>query len=80
MNVPAFISNFTDRLGANLGTRAQPHISIEGDRLTLVDGNGDTDPVMTRIEKGQAKGDEQVGDPCLDCVIVDGGDHPSQIY
>lgn len=80
MNVPAFISNFTDRLGANLGTRAQPYLSIEGDRLTLVDANGDTDPVMTRIEKGQAKGEEQLGDPCLECIIVDGGDHPSQIY
>ncbi len=80
MTLPTFISNFTDRLGANLGTRAQPYLSIEGDRLTLVDANGDTDPVMTRIEKGQAKGDEQPGDPCLDCVIVDGGDHPSQIY
>jgi hypothetical protein len=80
VNVPAFISNFTDRLQANLGTRAQPHISIEGDRLTLVDGNGDTEPVLTRIEKGQAKGEEQVGDPCLECVIVDGGDTHSQIY
>ncbi len=80
MTLPAFISNFTDRLGANLGTRAQPHISIEGDRLTLVDGNGDTEPVLTRIEKGQAKGEEQVGDPCLECVIVDGGDTHSQVF
>jgi hypothetical protein len=80
VTLPAFISNFTDRLGANLGTRAQPHISIEGDRLTLVDGNGDTEPVLTRIEKGQAKGEEQVGDPCLECVIVDGGDTHSQVF
>lgn len=80
MTLPAFIRNFTDRLGANLGTRAQPYLSIEGDRLTLIDANGDTEPVMTRIEKGQAKGEEQIGDPCLDCIIVDGGDHHSQIY
>jgi hypothetical protein len=78
--LPSFLQNFTDRLGSNLGTRAQPHLSIEGDRLTLIDSNGDSETVMTRIEKGQAKGDEQIGDPCLDCVIIDGGDHPSQIY
>ncbi len=78
--VPAFISNFTDRLGANLGTRAQPYLSIEGDRLTLIDGNGDSEPVLTRVEKGQEKGEQRIGDPCIDCIIVDGGDHPSQIY
>lgn len=75
--VPAYLLNtgipdFTDRLGANLGTRAQPYLSIEGDRLTLVDTTGDTRPVLTR--------DAKTGDPYIDCVIIDTGDHHSQIY
>ncbi len=75
--VPAYLQNtglpdFTDRLGANLGTRAQPYLSIEGDRLTLVDATGDTRPVLTR----DAKND----DPYIDCVIIDTGDHESKIY
>ncbi len=75
--VPAYLQNtglpdFTDRLGANLGTRAQPYLSIEGDRLTLVDMTGDTRPVLTR--------DAKTGDPYIDCVIIDTGDHESKIY
>jgi hypothetical protein len=77
MQLPAYLQNsnlpdFTDRLGANLGTRAQPYVSIEGDRLTLVDTNGDTEPVLTV--------DKQTGDPYLDCVIIDTCDHESKIY
>jgi hypothetical protein len=77
MNLPAYLQNsnlpdFTDRLGANLGTRAQPYLSIKDDRLTLVDSNGDTEPVLTR--------DEKTGDPYLDCVIIDAGDVASKIY
>jgi hypothetical protein len=77
INLPAYLQNsnlpdFTDRLGANLGTRAQPYVSIEGDRLTLVDTNGDTEPVLTV--------DKQTGDPYLDCVIIDTCDHESKIY
>jgi hypothetical protein len=66
------IPNFTERLGANLGTRAQPHVSIDGDRLTLVDTTGDMRPVLTR--------DPKTDDPYLDCVIIDAGDHESKIY
>jgi len=77
MQLPDYLKNttlpdFTDRLGSNLGTRAQPHVSIEGDRLTLVDANGDTEPVLTR--------DQKTGDPYLDCVIIDAGDVASKIY
>jgi hypothetical protein len=75
--VPAYLLNtgipdFTDRLGASLGTRAQPYLSIEGDRFTLVDATGDTRPVLTR--------DAKTGDPYVDCVIIDTGDHESKIY
>ncbi len=66
------IPNFTDRLGANLGTRAQPYLSIKDDRLTLVDATGDTRPVLTR--------DAKTGDPYIDCVIIDTCDHESKIY
>ena len=73
LQLPAGISTeFSDRLGANLGTRAQPHLSIKDDRLTLVDANGDTEPVLTR--------DEKTGDPYLDCVIIDACDVASKIY
>ncbi len=75
--VPAYLQNtglpdFTDRLGANLGTRAQPYLSIKDDRLTLVDSSGDKRPVMTR--------DAKTGDPYIDCVIIDTCDHESKIY
>lgn len=75
--VPSYLQNtglpdFTDRLGANLGTRAQPYLSIGGDRLTLVDAIGDTRPVLTR--------DAKTDDPYIDCVIIDTGDRHSQIY
>lgn len=77
MQLPAYLQNaglpdFTDRLSSNLGTRAQPYLSIKDDRLTLVDSNGDTEPVLTR--------DEKTGDPYLDCVIIDAGDVASKIY
>ena len=73
LQLPAGISTeFSDRLGANLGTRAQPYLSTKDDRLTLVDANGDTEPVLTR--------DEKTGDPYLDCVIIDAGDVASKIY
>jgi hypothetical protein len=75
--VPAYLLNtgvpdFTDRLGANLGTRAQPYLSIKDDRLTLVDTSGNKRPIMTR--------DAQTGDPYIDCVIIDTCDHESKIY
>ncbi len=75
--VPAYLLDtgtpgFTDRLGANLGTRTQPYLSIKDDRLTLVDATGDTRPVLTR--------DAKTGDPYIDCVIIDTGDHESKIY
>ncbi len=75
--VPSYLQNtgpldFTDRLGANLGTRAQPYLSINDDRLTLVDSSGDKRPVMTR--------DAKTGDPYIDCVIIDTCDHESKIY
>jgi hypothetical protein len=77
MQLPAYLQtvglpDFTDRLSSNLGTRAQPYLSIKDDRLTLVDSNGDTEPVLTR--------DEKTGDPYLDCVIIDAGDVASKIY
>jgi hypothetical protein len=77
MQLPTYLQNaglpdFTDRLSSNLGTRAQPYLSIKDDRLTLVDSNGDTEPVLTR--------DEKTGDPYLDCVIIDAGDVASKIY
>lgn len=73
LQLPAGISTeFSDKLGANLGTRAQPYLSTKDDRLTLVDANGDTEPVLTR--------DEKTGDPYLDCVIIDACDVASKIY
>jgi len=75
--LPAYLQNtgtpnFTDRLGANLGTRAQPYLSIKDDRLTLVDTTGDTRPVLTR--------DPKTGDPYIDCVVIDTCDYESKIY
>ncbi len=77
VQVPAYLLNtgipdFTERLGANLGTRAQPYLSIKDDRLTLVDATGDTRPVLTR--------DDKTGDSYIDCVIIDTCDHESKIY
>jgi hypothetical protein len=75
--LPAYLLNdtipdFTDRLGALTGTRAPPYLSIEGDRLTLVDSASEERPVLTR--------DDKTGDPYLDCCIIDVGDHASQVW
>jgi hypothetical protein len=75
--LPAYLLNndlpdFTDRLGALTGTRAPPTLSIEGDRLTLVDSASEEHPVLTR--------DAKTGDPYLDCCIIDAGDHASQVW
>lgn len=77
MNLPEYLKNtglpdFTDRLGANLGTGTPPYVSIQGQRFTLIDSVGDTEPVVTV--------DPKTGVPYLDCVIIDAGDHPSKIY
>ena len=77
MQIPEYLKNdtlpdFTDRLGALTGTRAPPTLSIEGDRLTLVDSASEERPVLTR--------DAKTGDPYLDCCIIDAGDHASQVW
>jgi hypothetical protein len=77
MQLPDYLQNsnlpdFTDRLGANLGTGTPPYVSIQGQRFTLIDSVGDTEPVVTV--------DPKTGVPYLDCVIIDAGDHPSKIY
>jgi hypothetical protein len=77
VNLPEYLKNtglpdFTDRLGANLGTGTPPYVSIQGQRFTLIDSVGDTEPVVTV--------DPKTGVPYLDCVIIDAGDHPSKIY
>jgi hypothetical protein len=77
MQLPIYLQNsnlpdFTDRLGANLGTGTPPYVSIQGQRFTLIDSVGDTEPVVTV--------DPKTGVPYLDCVIIDAGDHPSKIY
>jgi hypothetical protein len=77
INLPAYLQNsglpdFTDRLGANLGTGSPPYVSIQGNRFTLFDSVGDSEPVTTV--------DPKTGVPYLDCVIIDCGDHESKIY
>lgn len=77
MQIPSYLLNdtlpdFTDRLGALTGTRAPPTLSIEGDRLTLVDSASEERPVLTR--------DAKTGDPYIDCCIIDAGDHASQVW
>lgn len=65
-------SRLSDTLGSNLGGGAPPFLSIMGNRLTLVDTAGDSEPVTTV--------DPKTGVVYLDCCIIDVGDHASKIY
>lgn len=76
-NLPAWLqgappSRVSDTLGQNLGTSSPPYLSIQGNRLTLVDSAGDSEPVTTV--------DPKTGVVYLDCCIADVGDHASKIY
>jgi len=55
----------------NLGKNNPPHLSIEGGRFTLVDANGNDQPVQTF--------DPQLG-PYIDINIIDVNDHISKIF
>jgi hypothetical protein len=75
--LPAYLQNsnlpdFTDRLGQNLGSGSPPYVSIMGNRFTLFDSSGDSEPVTTV--------DPKTGVPYLDCVIIDFNEHLSKIH
>lgn len=77
-NLPAHLANRSNRRSvasavvANIPSGSPPHVSIKGNRFTLVDAGGDSEPVTTA--------DPKTGLPYLDCVIVDALERPSRIY
>lgn len=76
--LPAHLANRSNRRSvasavvANIPSGSPPHVSIKGNRFTLVDAGGDSEPVTTA--------DPKTGIPYLDCVIVDALERPSRIY
>ncbi len=74
--LPAYLQNRQSKavaaaLRANLGAGSPPYLSIEGNRLTLVDAVGNALPVQTY--------DPQIG-PYIDVNIVDVNNHISKIF
>lgn len=69
--LPARFANRTNRRQiaqaavTGLGSASPPYVSIKGGAFTLVDANGEQDPVETKH---------------LDCVIVDANDGVSRVY
>ena len=73
--LPAYLQSraapkLAENLASHLGAGTPPHLSIEDNRFTLIDGNGAEDPVETFDKSG----------PYVDCVIVDALERMSRIY
>ena len=75
-NLPAYLQQYTApdigaALSASLGSAMPPHVSIEGNRFTLIDAGNNEIPVPTF--------DPQIG-PYLDACIVDVNEVLSRMY
>lgn len=75
-NLPAYLQNkpvghrISQAVVANIGTGTPAYVSIKGNRFTLVDAAGDSEPVQTAAN----------GIPYLDCVVIDALERESKIY
>lgn len=85
--LPSYLQNdgeqfAVDTLTQNLGVGMPPYVSIKENRFTLIDANGDQEPITTIFTKeitGNAQ-DPRNGIPYFDACIVDWNEHPSKIY
>lgn len=76
-NLPAYLQNppsggrrVSQAVVSNIGTGTPAYVSIKGNRFTLIDSAGDSEPVQTAAN----------GIPYLDCVIIDALERESKIY
>lgn len=75
--LPAYLTQsqgprLAERTVQHLGAAAQPYLSIEGNRFTLIDATGAEEPVITV--------DAQTGMPYIDGVVIDALEVESKIY
>lgn len=75
-NLPAYLQNkpighrLSQVVVANIGAGTPAYVSIKGNRFTLIDAAGDSEPVQTAAN----------GIPYLDCVVIDVLERESKIY
>jgi hypothetical protein len=64
--------NLAEETLKHLGTSRSPYLSLENDRFTLIDAEGNTEPVTTV--------DPKTGIPYVDCCIIDSNPHESKVF